>query len=86
MNVLYVVRDVLNTIRSFGDKMNDNLPFTVGVEVKASKSVTVPEDWNVDNMRIIALALTSDDGGDTWTVNNAADCRLGESVAYQYVE
>ena len=81
-----VVRDVLNTIDSFGDKMNDKLPFTVGVEVKASKSVTVSEDWNVDNMRIIALALTSDDGGDTWTVNNAADCRLGESVAYQYVE
>ena len=81
-----VVRDVLNTISSFGDKMNDQLPFTVGVEVKAAKSVTVSEDWNVENMRVIALALTSDDGGNTWAVNNAADCKLGESVSYQYAE
>lgn len=78
------VRDVLTSVA--GDKLNDNLPFSVGVEVKATKSVTLPGDWNAENMRVIAVALTSYDGGSTWSANNVADCKVGESVSYQYVE
>lgn len=81
-----VVRDVLTSINTYGDKMNDNLPLTVGVEVKAQKSVTLSEGWNADNMRVIAVALTSADGGYTWSANNVAECKLGQGVSYQYAE
>ena len=79
-----VVRDVLTSIS--GDKINDNLPFTVGVEVKANKSVTVPAGWNVENMRVIAAAMTSADGGYNWTVNSVNECKLGSSAPYLYAE
>jgi hypothetical protein len=81
-----VVRDVLTPINAYGDKMNDNLPLTVGVETRAKKSATLATGWNTDNMRVIAVALTSSDGGYTWNANNVAECKLGESVDYQYAE
>lgn len=77
-----VVRDVLTG--ASGDKINDNLPLSVGVEVKASKTVTLSKDWNVDNMRVIVAALTSEDGGYNWIVNNVNECKVGESVSYLY--
>lgn len=79
-----VVRAVLTSEK--GDKLNDNLPFTVGVEVKASKTLDLSPDWNKDNLRVIVAATTSTDGGYTFVVNNVAECRLGESVDYQYAE
>jgi hypothetical protein len=79
-----VVRDVATSVA--GEKLNDNLPLTVGVEVKANKTVTISPDWNIDNMRVIAVAMTSDDGGYNWTANNVNECRLGESAQYLYVE
>lgn len=69
-----------------GDKLNDNLPLTVGVEAKADKSATLSPEWNKDNMRVVVAAMTSTDGGYTFVVNNVAECRLGESVDYQYAE
>ncbi len=77
-----VVRKVLTGV--FGDKMNDNLPLTVGVEAKASKSVTLEEGWKAENMRVIVSALTSDDGGFTWTVNNVNECKVGKNAPYLY--
>ena len=79
-----VVRDVLTSVS--GDKLNDNLPFTVGVEVKANKSVTVPAGWNVENMRVIAAAMTSADGGYNWTVNSVNECKFGSNASYLYAE
>ncbi len=69
-----------------GDKLNDNLPLNVGVEVKAKKTVTLAKEWNIDNMRIIAVAMTSEDGGYNWTVNNVNECKAGGSVPYLYAE
>lgn len=77
-----VVRKVLTGVK--GDKINDNLPLTVGVEVKASKSVTLAKEWNPDNMRVIVAAMTSEDGGYNWTVNNVNECALGSSSSYIY--
>lgn len=77
-----VVRDVLTG--ASGDKINDNLPLSVGVEVKASKTVTLSKDWNAGNMRVIVAALTSEDGGYNWIVNNVNECKVGESVSYLY--
>lgn len=79
-----VVRKVLTGVS--GDRINDNLPLTVGVEAKASVSVTLSSEWNVRNMRVIAAALTSVDGGYNWTVNNVNECKAGESISYIYAE
>lgn len=79
-----VVRDVLTG--ASGDKINDNLPLSVGVEAKATKTAVLSEEWNADNMRVIVAALTSDDGGYNWVVNNVNECRIGESVSYLYDE
>lgn len=79
-----VVRKVLTGVN--GDKINDNLPLTVGVEAKASKSVTLSKGWKAENMRVIVAAMTSEDGGYNWTVNNVNECKVGESVSYIYAE
>lgn len=80
-----VVRDVLATSAA-GEKINDNLPLTPGVEATATKSVVLPEAWNSDNMRIVVSAMTSTDGGTTWVANNTNECKIGESVSYEYAE
>ena len=69
-----------------GDKLNDNLPLTVGVEAKATKTLTLSPEWNKDNLRVVVAASTSTDGGYSFVVNNVAECKLGESVDYQYAE
>ena len=69
-----------------GDKINDNLPFTVGVEAKASKSVTLSPEWKTENLRVVVAAMTSEDGGYNWTVNNVNECKAGESISYIYAE
>ncbi len=79
-----VVRKALTA--PLGDKMNDNLPVTVGVEVKASRSYTLSEDWNPENMRVIVAATTSGDGGETWVVNNVNECKVGDKSDYIYAE
>ncbi len=79
-----VARRALTDAR--GDRINNNLPLNVGVEVKAEKSVTLEEGWNAENMRVIVAAMTSDDSGMTWTVNNVNECKVGESVSYLYDE
>ena len=79
-----VVRTVLTSEK--GDKLNDNLPLTVGVEAKATKTFTLSPEWKKENLRVIVAASTSNDGGYTFVVNNVAECKLGESVDYQYAE
>jgi len=79
-----VVRKVLTG--ASGDKINDNLPLTVGVEATASRTVTMSPEWRTENMRVIVAAMVSDDGGYNWVVNNVNECKLGENVSYVYAE
>ena len=79
-----VVRAVLTSEK--GDKINDNLPLTVGVEAKATKTLVLSPEWNKDNLRVVVAATTSVDGGYTFVANNVAECRLGESISYNYAE
>ncbi len=79
-----VVRKVLTGVS--GNRLNDNLPLSVGVEAKASESVTLDAGWKAENMRVIVAAMTSDDGGYNWTVNNVNECKVGESVSYSYID
>lgn len=84
----YVHNNVVRTVLTgtSGDKINDNLPLTVGVEAKAVEKVTLSKDWNVGNMRVIVAAMTSEDGGYNWVANNVNECKAGESVSYKYAE
>ncbi len=75
-----VVRSVLTEPR--GDRTNEDLPFTVGVEVRTKESVTLDSGWMAGNMRVIAASMTSEDGGYNWEVNNVAECKVGGSVEY----
>lgn len=79
-----VVRAVLTG--ATGDKINDNLPLTVGVEAKATESVVLSKDWNPANMRVVVASMTSDNGGYDWTADNVNECRVGESVTCIYAE
>lgn len=80
-----VVRDVLTNSPS-GDKINDGLPLQVGVEAKASESVVLNPEWNVENMRVVVAAMLSSDGGYTFVADNVNECKAGEDVSYLYVE
>ncbi len=75
-----VVRALLTSNLS-GEMMNSGKPFTPGVEVKGTRSITLEEDWNVENMRIIAIAMHSEDEI-TYSCENLNECRVGESVDY----
>ena len=79
-----VVRDVLTP--ASGSKLNDDLPLTVGVEAKAQVTAQLSEDWDVANMRVVVAALRSDDGGETFVVNNVNECKAGGNAQYGYDE
>lgn len=48
--------------------------------------VEIPADWNTENMRVVVSMTNSLDGGKSYTSNNTAQCKLGESVDYQLNE
>ena len=78
------MRDVLTP--ASGEKLNEGLPLTVGVETKVTKSMTLSAGWDAASMRVIAAALLTEDGGSTYVVNNVNECKVGESVGYIYNE
>ncbi len=78
------VRDVLTDAR--GDKLNDNLPLSVGVEARATVYAELAPEWKQENMRVIVAALSSEDGGYNWTVNNVNECKVGGDAPYLYEE
>lgn len=65
-----------------GLDINSRNPFTPGVEVTTERSVTLDEGWKAENMRVVVAALTTLDGGTTWTCSNANECKVGGSVGY----
>lgn len=65
-----------------GMDINSREDFTPGKEVTAKKTVNLDADWKVENMRVVVAALTTLDGGSTWTCSNANECKLGESTDY----
>lgn len=67
----------------YGDRFNDGMPLQVGVEAFASRTLTIPAGCNVENMRIVVAMFVSYDGGNTYVVNNCAECDMGHSVDYE---
>lgn len=75
-NHKHVVRALVNTSYK-GDSLG-----TLEAESEGSKSYTytIPEEWKLEDMTIVALAITPDG-----YVNNVAVAALGESVDYKYL-
>jgi hypothetical protein len=46
----------------------------------------IPYECVVENMRVIVAAFVSYDGGNTYVVNNCAECKIGESADYEHLE
>lgn len=67
---------------AYGDRLNEGVAFQVGVEVAVEKTIAIPSACNLENMRIVAVALNSYDGGNSYVMNNCAVCPLGESIDY----
>ena len=65
-----------------GLNINKKNPFTPGVEVTAENKTTLETGWNPENMRVVVIAMTTSDGGTTFTCNNVNECNLGGSVDY----
>lgn len=75
-NHKHVVRALVNSNYK-GDSLGE-----MNAESEATKSYTytLPEEWNVENMTIVATAITADG-----YVNNVAVAPLGGSVDYKYL-
>ncbi len=76
----HVVRKMLNS--NDDDNYYGTSFGTMEAEKEASWTIErqLPEEWNTDNMSIVALVIDS-----TMTVNNVAECAVGESVGYKYL-
>lgn len=81
----YLHNNVVRAVASdsaYGNRLNEGVAFQVGVEVSAEKTIEIPVGCNLENMRVVAVALSSFDGGNSYVVNNCAECPLGESIDY----
>ena len=65
-----------------GMNINKKNPFTPGVEVTAVNSSELDSRWNVENMKVVCVAMTTMDGGTTFNCNNVNQCKIGGSVDY----
>ena len=76
-----VVRDMLST-SSNGERLNAGKPLIEGIEYESSRSVSLDDGWKTENMRIVATALVSEDGGVTYVSANTISCPLGGNADY----
>ena len=65
-----------------GLNINKKAPLTPGVEVVTSNKTTLERGWNTANMRVVVIAMSSNDGDKTYFCNNANECPVGGSVDY----
>ncbi len=79
-----VVRKMVNMYID-GDNLIKGGAFKPGIEVVESRTVTIEDDWNIENMRIIAAAMTPEDGS-TYSCENVNECKAGSNVDYLIAE
>lgn len=63
-----------------GAKLNQGQNLVPGKEYVVEKTMTLDPEWDPSEMRVVAAILSSDDSGETWTSNNADECRLASSA------
>ena len=78
-----VLRKML-TDNIMGEKLNGGRYLEAGKEYEAVRTVTLENEWNAEKMRVVAMMLNTDDSGETFCSNNAAQCALGEAVDYAF--
>lgn len=85
----YLHNNVVRVVSSdniYGADFNDGMPMQVGVEATVERTLDIPAGCNHQNMRVVVAAMSSYNGGDTYVVNNCAQCPLNGSVEYLLTE
>lgn len=80
-----VVRQVLSGSIT-GARFNLGSALEPGAEYTEERVVTIPDGWNEENLRVVVIALTSPDGGESYVANNCNECKAGQSVDFEYVD
>ncbi len=75
-----VVRAMM-TMNLNGDSVNGGKELTPGQEVTMTRAIEIRPDWNIDNMRVVAAVLSSDDEKN-FTCENVNECRAGGKAGY----
>ncbi|MGN0190240.1 MAG: Omp28-related outer membrane protein [Candidatus Cryptobacteroides sp.] len=81
----YLHNNVLRYCKSdsvWGTNFNSFNALEPGKEYVATTTITLDDDWNVGNLRVVAAAMTSSDGGTTYACNNVNECAAGSSADY----
>lgn len=83
----YIHNNVLRLMAGdniLGSKLNGGEYVEPGKEYEVSKTLTLEEGWNHENMRVVVAALDTRDGGDNYYCNNVNVCAVGKSADYCY--
>lgn len=80
-----VVR-VVSSNEVYGASFNEGMPMQVGVEAMAERTLEIPRGCSHENMRVVVAAFSSYNGGESYVVNNCAECPLNGSVDYKFEE
>ena len=67
-----------------GTKLNAGKVLEPGAEYVVEKSFKLSSGWKVENMRVVAAMLDTQDGGETWLSNNVNEAAVGASSEYAY--
>ncbi|MGN1210640.1 MAG: Omp28-related outer membrane protein [Candidatus Cryptobacteroides sp.] len=81
----YVHNNVLRFCKSdsvWGTTFNAGKALEPGVEYSAQTTITLDQAWNTGSLRVVAVAMTTSDGGMSYACNNLNDCVLGNSADY----
>ena len=84
----YVHNNVLRAIASdnvMGAKLEGGSYLEPGKEYEVVKTMSISNEWNVENMKVVVAMLNTKDGGKSFMANNAAECPVGKSVDYAFV-
>ena len=84
----YTHNNVLRAIASdnvMGAKLEAGNYLEPGREYEVVKTMSISDEWNVENMRVVVAMLNTKDGGKSFIANNAAECAVGKSVDYAFV-
>lgn len=77
----YIHDNVLRAISGdniMGTKLNQGNGLTPGKKYNVTRTMSIDRSWNPDRMRVVAVMLDSQDGGQTWCCNNADQCTLSK--------
>lgn len=84
----YLHDNVVRAIASdnvFGSKLNKGNPLEPGKEYVYTKSFTLNEEFDAENMRVVACILSAG-SDDAFHVNNTNECGLNGTAGYLYEE